>query len=81
MTGHEFIGRWVFYLPEEYREVFIADLAQLLTLEQARERRRLCTDTALYRKACEDTVAEIRRYVAGTSSSSGKATVKSHSLP
>ena len=81
MTRHEFIGRWVFYLPEEYREVFIAELAQLLTLEQARERRRLCTDAALYQKACEETAEEIWHYVARTSSSSGAAIVKSHSLP
>jgi len=80
MTRHDFIGRWAFHLPEEYWEVFIAELAKLLTLEQARERRRLCTDTALYQKACEETVEEIRSYVAGTSSASGKAIVKSHSL-
>ena len=80
MTRHDFIGRWAFHLPAEYREAFIAELAQLLTLEQARERRRLCTDAALYQKACGETAEEIWHYVAGTSASSGKATVKSHSF-
>ena len=69
MTRHDFIGRWALHLPKEYREAFIAELAQFLTREQARERRRLCTDTALYQKACEETAAEIWRYVARTSSS------------
>jgi len=69
MTPHDFIGRWALHLPEECREAFIAEIAQFLTLEQARERRRLCTDAALYRKACEETAAEIWRYVARTSSS------------
>ena len=62
MTRHDFIGRWAFNLREEYREVFIAELAKLLTLEQARERRRLCTDTALYQNACAETTEEIWRY-------------------
>jgi len=69
MTPHDFIGRWALHLPKEYREAFIAELAQFLTREQARERRRLCTDTALYQKACEETAEEIWRYVARTSSS------------
>ncbi|MBI2159754.1 MAG: hypothetical protein HYU25_05100 [Candidatus Rokubacteria bacterium] len=79
MMRYVFIGRWAFHLPEEYREVFMTELAQLLTFEQARERRRLCTDTALYEQACEETAEEIRRYVTATSSS-GKATVESHAL-
>ena len=69
MTPHDFIGRWALHLPEKYREAFIAEIAQFLTREQARERRRLCTDAALYRKACEETAEEIWRYVARTSSS------------
>ena len=69
MTPHDFVGRWVLHLPKEYREAFIAELAQFLTREQARERRRLCTDAALYQKACEETAEEIWRYVARTSSS------------
>src|SRR5712691_4362938 len=68
MTPHDFIGRWALYLPEEYREVFIAELGQLLTLEQARERPRLCTDAALYQNACEETAEEIWRY--GTNAAS-----------
>ena len=69
MTPHDFVGCWALHLPEEYREAFIAEREQFLALEQARERRRLCTDTALYQKACEETAAEIWRYVARTSSS------------
>jgi len=80
MTPHDFVGHWAFHLPEKYREVFIAELVKLLTLEQARERRRLCTDAALYQNACAETAEEIWRYVAGTSSSSGKDTVTSHSF-
>jgi hypothetical protein len=80
MTPHDFVGHWAFHLPEKYREVFIAELVKLLTLEQARERRRLCTDAALYQNACEETAEEIWRYVAGTSSSSSKDTVTSLSL-
>lgn len=62
MTRQEFIGRWAFHLPEEHREVFLADLVLLLALEQARERRRLCTDALLYARACAETADEIRRY-------------------
>ena len=69
MTRHDFIGRWALHLPKEYREAFIAELAQFLTREQARERRRLRTDTALYQKACEETGEQIWHYVARTSSS------------
>ena len=35
MTPHDFVGCWALHLPEEYREIFIAALGQLLTLEQA----------------------------------------------
>lgn len=80
MTRHDFIGRWAFHLSEEYREVFLTELALLLTLEQAMERRRLCTDAVLYERACEETAEEIRRYVAGTPSSSARATVKARAL-
>jgi len=70
MTPHDFVGRWALHLPEEYREAFIAELGQLLTLEQARERRRLCTDAAMYQNACEETAEEIWRYVANAASPS-----------
>ena len=50
-------------MPRAARAAFAAELAALLDLERARERRRLCTDPALYREACEETAEEIRRYL------------------
>jgi len=50
-------------VPRPARAAFAAELAALLDLERARERRRLCTDPALYREACEETASEIRRYL------------------
>lgn len=62
-TYEEFRRRWEARIPRPARAAFAADLAMLLELERARERRRLCTDPALYREACEETAGEIRRYL------------------
>jgi hypothetical protein len=62
MSPHEFFKRWAPELRIESHERFLVELAMLLTLEQARERRLLCTDTRLYREACEATAADLRRF-------------------
>jgi hypothetical protein len=59
---NQFFDRWAGRLPESDREQFLMELAALLTLEQARERRRLCTDRDLYRRACEETSAEVKDF-------------------
>ena len=60
MTPHEFFTHWSERLGPEHRDQFMLELSMLLSVEQARERRRLCTDRRLYREACEETLAEIR---------------------
>jgi hypothetical protein len=60
MSPHEFYRRWAPKVEAHSRDEFLLELAALLTVEQARERRRLCTDSALYREACEETAAEVR---------------------
>jgi len=62
-TYEEFRRRWEARIPRPTRSTFAAELAGLLELERARERRRLCTDPALYREACDATADEIRRYL------------------
>jgi hypothetical protein len=62
-TYDEFRRRWEARISRSARATFAAELATLLELERARERRRLCTDPALYREACEETADEIRRYL------------------
>jgi hypothetical protein len=59
MSPSGFFRRWSAQLSIQSRDQFLLELATLLALEQARERRRLCTDVALYRKACEATAAEL----------------------
>jgi hypothetical protein len=61
MHPHDFYGKWASRIPRGEREQFLTELAMLLTVEQNRERRRLCTDAKLYREACQETAAEIRR--------------------
>jgi hypothetical protein len=61
MHPHDFYRQWASRIPRDEREQFLTELAMLLTVEQTRERRRLCTDTRLYREACQETAAEIRR--------------------
>lgn len=63
LTSEEFRRRWQPRIPRTARSAFAVELAALLDLERARERRRLCTDPALYRDACEETAGEIRRYL------------------
>jgi hypothetical protein len=65
MHPHDFYGKWASHIPRGEREQFLTELAMLLTVEQNRERRRLCTDARLYREACQETAAEIRRERAG----------------
>lgn len=62
MTPEQFFERWAGHLPLRLRRRFLADLGALVAHEQARERRRLCTDEALYQRACADTAEEIRQY-------------------
>jgi hypothetical protein len=62
MTSNEFFRRWSTRIDAVHREQFIVELAGLVTFEQARERRRLCTDTGLYRKACEETTADLAQH-------------------
>jgi hypothetical protein len=59
MTLDEFYAHWAAKLGQADREQFMLELAVLVTVEQARERRRLCTDERLYLQACEQTAAEI----------------------
>jgi hypothetical protein len=59
MSPHDFYTRWASRLHEAHREQFLLELATLITLEQARERRRVCTDDRHYRDACDETAAEI----------------------
>jgi hypothetical protein len=61
MHPQDFYRRWASRIPRVEREQFLTELAMLLTLEQIQERRRLCTDAKLYRDACQETAAEIRR--------------------
>jgi hypothetical protein len=61
MHPHDFYGKWASRIPRAEREQFLTELAMLLTVEQNRERRRLCTDAKLYREACHETAAELRR--------------------
>jgi hypothetical protein len=61
MTPRDFFTRWAARLDDADRDDFMLELAALLTLEQARERRRLCTDPRAYRQAVEETAAEIRQ--------------------
>jgi hypothetical protein len=61
MTPNDFYRRWAPRIDADSRDGFLMELAMLMTVEQARERRRLCTDGRLYRQACEETAAELRR--------------------
>jgi hypothetical protein len=61
MSPHEFFRRWAPRIDADSRDEFLMELAMLMTVEQARERRRLCTDARVYRHACEETAAELRR--------------------
>ena len=62
MTPHEFFTHWSGRLNPEDRDQFMVELSLLLSVEQAQERRRLCTDRRLYREACEQTMAELRQH-------------------
>jgi hypothetical protein len=59
MTSKEFFQRWSSRIDAVSREEFMVELAGLLTFEQAQERRRLCTDATLYRRACEETGTDL----------------------
>ncbi len=60
----EFSQRWVPRVPGELRQAFVTELIELIQSEQARERRRICTDAALRAKAHEETAEDLRRYAA-----------------
>jgi hypothetical protein len=62
MSPHDFVRRWSPRISPESRDEFLMELAMVMTLEQGRERRRICTDTSAYRQACEETGAELRRF-------------------
>ncbi len=62
MEADAFYRHWAERLDEQWREEFMMELAALMAAEQARERRRLCTDAALYRAACDQTAAELRAH-------------------
>jgi hypothetical protein len=65
MSPHDFYRRWAPRIDADSRDEFLSELAMLMTLEQGRERRRICTDTKAYRQACEETSAELRRFDTG----------------
>ncbi len=67
MEPDVFYQRWATRLDEGLRDQFMMELAALITDEQARERRRLCTDPELYRAACDATAAEIREHMVKSS--------------
>jgi hypothetical protein len=61
MHAHDFYRKWAARISRRDRDEFLTELAVLLTVEQNRERRRLCTDAKVYREACHETAVEIRR--------------------
>lgn len=62
MTLADFFDRWASWVPIRARATFTADLLLVVTAEQARERRRLCTDRRLYEQACVRTAEEIEAH-------------------
>ena len=53
-----FFLRWGAWFPPRVADEFQMELAVLVTLEQARIRRRLTTSFAAYRQACDETLGE-----------------------
>jgi hypothetical protein len=63
VTADTFYARWAAKLPPADRTTFLQECALLISVEQARERRRLATDRAYYRRSVDEVLAEIRRQV------------------
>ena len=65
MTAPEALyAKWAHLIDPSWRADFASDLEALAAHEQARERRRICSDSSYYRRSCEQTAEEIKQYVA-----------------
>jgi len=64
MTADLLLRKYAVMLDPSWRHDFAADLEALAAHEQARERRRICTDESYHRRAVETTKDEMQRFKA-----------------